>query len=214
MVHGARLKKIAIIAGALLLLMVVAVAAWFRPAPARVDLMPISSRPASIQDVQMFRETVGPLQTETNASRLKTVMIAGGDPLKDPSSFVLFPEYTVRVGGHWASAQGVLFPDKGEWRGRFKDCVVCLVPTNAEACRLHVMYFSALPLGLGSPVARLSPPSKASAWMQKAVQALSQPLYDRLWPRNAGWKLSYKKSFVEVPLPQHDIEDKSLFPDF
>ncbi len=61
-----------------------------------------------------------------------------------------------------------------------------MLPNEAETVRFQMRYRTEgvprRPFGIGAPMARVQPPSKASAWLQKAVSSVSKPLYDKLWP--------------------------------
>ena len=151
-------------------------------------------------------------------SGLETVSMAvsGRATTEELSEFRVSPEFESRSSGKWVKATGaVLFPNmQNDQSPAGSYHVVCLMPKGAEAGRIRVDYYSGLPLGIGNPVARDLPPSRASEWTQKGVRAVSQSLYSRLWPQSRCWDMCVKTMVVEIALPKGYMADESLFPDF
>lgn len=204
---GSKWKKVALIAGVVIALLVAGVVVMFNlSAPCPVVLTPVSVGSGA---PGLFRDEYEKLAFRMRASGTSNLqMVTMAANLRDPK-FDLpelnQPMVEARVGGHWVKVPETLnFVYAGMFRMRQPDLgyVMFLAPEGAEVCRVKVQYVSVpikLPLGMRSARARVVPPNKASAWAQRATQAVSRRLYNWLWPREQprqGWKTAV----VEVTL--------------
>ena len=207
-----------ILGGALMLLIAGFITALCWPREGPIVLTVMGLRPTGILDYDFLKADESNRVDAAEISGLETVSMAmsGRATTDELSEFSVSPEFESRSNGRWVKASGaILLPNMQSDQSRAGSYhVVCLMPKGAEACRIRVDYYSGLPLGIGNPVARELPPSRASEWAQKGVRAASQSLYRRLWPQSRCWDMCLKTTVVEVPLPKGYKADESLFPDF
>lgn len=115
--------------------------------------------------------------------------------------------YTSKVGDHTQETTHLLFVPNLEARGSPQSVyqVALVLPNEVETLRLQLSYQSdsRWPFGIGDYQSRFRPPSKSSAWLQRSVRAVSQKLYDSLWPAVPSFRSDHWESAsLEVSLPR------------
>ncbi len=218
---GSKWKNIALIAGVVIALSVAGVVVMFNmSAPCPVVLAPVGVGP---DGGGAFEAEYDKLIFRTHASETSEVqMVAMAAHLRDREydlSELNQPKVEVRMEGRWVAVPETLnfvFATRPTMPQPKLGFVIFLVPKGAEVCRVKLQYVSTpmkLPLGMRSARARTSPPSKASARVQRLTKTVSKRLYNWLWPREQprqGWKTAV----VEVtltnvpPLSQHLVSDR------
>lgn len=199
-----RLKKIALIAGgALALLLAVALAvSWVGIARANAP-RPIQITAEGITNRFLPLPSPAPGITVYGTHMVKEVTLVVHFPTNGLVLGAYFARVDTRVEGVWRPDLDLDTPPAYL---NVASSMTTQYPLETDALRVKVCYLptpAGWPFRIGDYRARFEPGSKATERMQRIVGAISHQLYDRLWPPfplvapTNGWKTA----ILEVALP-------------